>query len=210
MSDMDTPETPGRGSHEIVNRLERGRSGTMRGILAALLMVLAVVLVAGCGGSSNDATGTTVLTDTSSVDTTSSTETTASGDTTSTGDTTSSGGVTAGCQKVADLGAEFSKALGAAGATGGGQADLATIAKTYEAFAEKVPEEIRPAFRTLAAAFAKYAVILKGVDLSSGKPPDAKTIAKLAVAAKALNTQSLTEANAQVSAWAQKNCNSGP
>ena len=181
----------------------------MRGTLAALLVAVAVLLAAGCGGSSNDAAGTTVATDTASVDTTSSTDTTTSTDTTASGDDTSAAGLSEGCQKVADLGAEFSKALGAAGATGNGQTDLATIAKTYEAFAEKVPEEIRPAFRTLAVAFAKYSVALEGVDLSSGKPPDAKTIAKLARAAKELSNGSLATANTQITAWVSKNCNPG-
>ena len=180
----------------------------MRGTLAALLVAVAVLLAAGCGGSSNDAAGTTVATDTASVDTTSSTDT-SSGDTTSSGDGTSAAGLSEGCQKVADLGEEFSKALGSAGATGNGQTDLATIAKTYEAFAEKVPEEIRPAFRTLAVAFAKYSIALEGVDLSSGKTPDAATIAKLAKASKELSNGSLATANTEITAWVSKNCNPG-
>jgi hypothetical protein len=173
----------------------------MRGILAGLL-VTAAILAAGCGGSSKDTSGTTAATDTSAAATTSTTDTTA-------GDTTSTTGQSQGCQKVADLSVEFSKALGAAGATGSGQADLQKTAEAYKAFAEKVPEEIRGSFRTLAASFALYANALKGVDLSSGKTPDAKTLAKLNNATKALDNESLSAANTKISAWVKKNCSTG-
>lgn len=182
----------------------------MRGILATLLVAMAVFVAAGCGGSSNDAAGTTETTDTTAVtDTTTATDTTSSTDTTTSGTDTSVAGLSEGCQKVADLSVEFGKALSAAGA-GGAEADLEQTAKAYEKFAEQVPEEIRGSFRTLAAAFGQYAVALQGVDLSSGQAPNAETIAKLAKAAKALDNESLSAANTQISAWVEKNCNTGP
>jgi hypothetical protein len=72
-----------------------------------------------------------------------------------------------------------------------------------------VPEEIRPAFRTLAAAFSSYAEAFKGIDLSSGKTPDPATLAKLATAAKSLDNQKLTAATAEIEAWGKKNCKTG-
>jgi len=181
----------------------------MRGILAALLVATAVFLAAGCGGSSNDAADTTTAADTAVTETTTATETTASTDTTASDTDTSVAGLSEGCQKVAAMSVEFGKALSAAGA-GGADADLEATAKAYEAFADQVPEEIRGSFRTLAAAFAQYATALQGVDLSSGEVPDAATIAKLAEAAKALDNESLSAANTEISAWATENCSTGP
>ncbi len=198
----------------------------MRAALMAVL-VAAVLVAAGCGGSSSTtAAGTTAATteaattDTTSTDTTStdttSTDTTST-DTTST-DTTSTdsglsdagaaaAGLSAGCKKVADLSVEFSKALTAAGANGtNGQADLQATADAYKSFASQAPEEIRGAFQTVAEAFAQYADALKGVDLSSGKAPDAATIAKLAKAAKELDNAKLTEASKTISDWVRTNC----
>jgi len=187
----------------------------MRNFTAALLVAIGVCIATGCGGSSNKAADTTTaVTDTTTVAATTSTDTTASTDTSSTDTTTSTGGssvagLSAGCTKVADLSVEFGKALGAAGATGNGQTDLKKTAEAYKAFAAQVPEEIRGSFQTLAEAFGQYAQALKGVDLASGKTPDAATIAKLAHAAKALDNESLSAANTKIEAWVKKNCNQG-
>ncbi len=70
---------------------------------------------------------------------------------------------------------KFSEALGSA-TTGSGGPDLEATAKAYEEFADEVPEEIRDAFKTVAAAFATYAEVLGDIDLSSGgtaRPRDA-------------------------------------
>lgn len=186
----------------------------MRGILATLLVAMAVFLAAGCGGSSNDTAESAATTDTAVTETTPTTETTSSGDTTSSDDTTTSdtdtsvAGLSEGCQELADMSEEFAKALGAAGA-GGPDADMESTAKAYEAFAEQAPEEIRDAFKTVAAAFAQYADALEGIDLSSGETPDPATIAKLAQAAQSLDDEGLTEANAQISTWVSENCTTG-
>jgi hypothetical protein len=193
----------------------------MRNALAALLVVAALAVAAGCGASIdksiNNATGTTTQTDTSkggkssgaSTSSTATTDTTGSTDTTSSDNGSSAAGLSASCPKVANLSVQFSKALGAAGAAGKGTTDLATVAETYKAFAEKVPEAIRPAFKTLAAAYAQYAAALKGVDLSSGKMPNAAALAKMAKAEKNLDHEALSKAEAQIQAWAKENCNTG-
>jgi len=192
----------------------------MRGFIAALLLGVMVFLAVGCGGKSNDATGTTtvVVTETTPADTTSTTDTTATDttstdttstdttatDTTATNTTTTAAGLTVGCQKVANLSVQFGKALSATGASG--STALEKTSKAYEAFAQQVPAEIRDAFQTLAKAYAQYAVAIKGIDFKAGQVPDAATIAKLTKAAQSLNGQDLTKANADISVWVTKNC----
>ena len=110
-----------------------------------------------------------------------------------------------GCTKLTELSVKFSQALGAA-TSGSGAPDLQATAKAYEEFADEVPEEIRDAFRTIAAAFGTYADVLGDIDMSSGKTPDAKTLQKLAEAAKSLDNTKLTAASAEIEAWAKKNC----
>lgn len=178
----------------------------MRGILAALLVATAVFLAVGCGGSSNDATGTNepadtaVATDTTA-DTTTETDTTESDDTS----TSATGGLSEDCQDVADFSTKFSEALGAVSA-GGGDVDLEATAKAYETAAGDAPEAIRDAFKTLATAYAAYAKALEGVDLSSGATPSPETIAKLVEASKELNTTGLASATTEIAEWVSANC----
>ena len=170
---------------------------------AALLLA-----AAGCGGSSSsegDSAATIESADTTAADTTGGTDTSGT-DTTGT-DTTSTGDVSLeGCTKLTDLSVKFSQALGAA-TTGSGAPDLDATAKAYEDFADEVPEEIRDAFKTIAAAFGTYADVLGDLDLSSGKTPDAATLQKLAEAAQTLDNTKLTAASAEIEAWAKENCN---
>jgi hypothetical protein len=204
----------------------------VRKMMIAVPIAALVLVAAGCGSSSTSSTDTTasvgtnggtdtnVSTDASvSTDATSTDETTDTGSTDTTGgadtgttDTTSSAsGASAsvsGCTNLAALSSKFAQAL-AASSNSAGNTDLEATAKAYKAFAEQVPEEIRGAFRTVADAFARYAEVFKGLDLQSGKTPDAATLAKLAGAAKSLNNAKLATANAQITAWAQKNCKSG-
>ena len=151
-------------------------------IMVVAVSVAALVLAAtGCGGSSSssegDAAATVESADTTAADTTGGTDTTGA-ETTGTGDVSLEG-----CTKLAELSVKFSQALGAA-TTGSGAPDLDATAKAYEDFADEVPEEIRDAFRTIAAAFGTYADVLGDVDLSSGKTPDPETLQKLAEAAQ--------------------------
>ncbi len=73
-------------------------------------------------------------------------------------------------------------------------------------FASKTPSDIRPDFETLAAAFAKAASALKGVDVSSGKTPSAATLAKLTQLGTEFDSPALKKAEADIQAWAAKNC----
>ena len=201
-------------------------------MVIAVPVAALVLVMAGCGSSSSSAVDTTATvqstdtsggtdtsamsTDTGVTDTSGGTDTSASTDTsggTDTGastDTTGSTGSisTGGCKNLSNLGAKFAQALGAA-TNASGKPDLEATAKAYKAFAEQAPEEIRGAFRTVADAFSAYAEALKGVDLSSGKTPDAATLAKIAGAAKSLDNSKLTAANVQIEAWVKKNCSTG-
>jgi hypothetical protein len=196
----------------------------LRTIVVALVAATAI-LVAGCGGSSDNAASTVTTvetvteasTDTTPADTsastdTASTDTTASADATST-DTTSSGGgglvLSAGCKKIADLSEQYSKAIAAAGASGSSQEDLQKQADAFKSFAEQVPEEIRGAFTTIADAYVKYATAFKDLNLKPGEVPDAGTIAKIAAIGKSLDSQKLQQAVSDISTWTQKNCTTG-
>ena len=114
----------------------------------------------------------------------------------------------ADCTELADLSAKFTQALGAA-TSGSGTPDLEATAKAYEELADEVPEEIRDPFKTVAAAFSTYADALKDVDLTPGETPDAETLAKISAAVSKLNNTELTEASAEIAAWATKNCTTG-
>jgi hypothetical protein len=170
--------------------------------VAALLLV-----AAGCGDSSSssegDATATIESPDTTADDTTGGTDTTSGTDTSSTGDVSIEG-----CTELTELSVKFSQALAEA-STGAGAPDLQATAKAYEDLADEVPEEIRDAFRTIAAAFGTYADVLGDLDLKSGEAPDPETMQKLAEAAQKLDNTELTAASAEIEAWAKENCSTG-
>jgi hypothetical protein len=180
----------------------------MRIMVIAVAVAALLLAATGCGGSSESAADTTATiesTDTTAVDTTGATDT-SSTDTSSSSDTTSDDDASLeGCTKLTELSVKFSQALQAASG-GSGAPDLQATAKAYEDFADQVPEEIRGAFKTVAAAFETYADVLKDVDLSSGATPDPDTLAKLAEAAKSLDNAKLTAATTEIEAWAKENC----
>jgi len=171
----------------------------VRTIVIATALAVLLLLAAGCGGDSESSAGDSTATIEGS-DTTEQ----SGADTSSSSDTTS----LADCAELTELSTKFTQALGAA-ASGSGTPDLEATAKAYEEFADEVPEEIRDAFQTVAAAFTTYAEVLEDVDLSPGDTPDPDTLAKLAEAATALNDTELTAASTEIAAWATENCNTG-
>jgi hypothetical protein len=175
-------------------------------MVIAVSVAALLLLGAGCGGSSTDSAGDTTAT-IPSADTTSLTDTSGGTDTNSGTDTGAEASI-AGCTELTDLSVKFSQAMATA-ASGSGTPDMETTAKAYQEFADQVPEEIRDAFKTVAAAFASYADVLKDLDLSSGATPDPDTMAKFAEAMKKLDNAELTAATAEIEAWATKNCNTG-
>ncbi len=181
----------------------------MRIMVIAVPVAALLLVAAGCGGGSaseaGDTTATIESTDTTAADTTGGTDTSGT-DTSSSTDTTSDGDVSLeGCTKLSELSVKFSEAMAAASG-GSGAPDLQATAKAYEEFADEVPEEIRGAFKTVAAAFGIYADALGGIDMSPGATPDPDTLAKVAAAAKSLDNAKLTAATAEIEAWAKNNC----
>ncbi len=168
-------------------------------IFAFSFVLVLVLAAAGCGSKKSSTTTTTTTTTEAAATTT----TTAAAATT-TGATTPSGlgalGSSANCQSLENLGTAFASAF--QGANG----DVAKEAALLKQFADKTPSDIRPDFETLATAFDQIAADLKGVNLSSGQTPDAATLAKLATLSTQFSGAKFSQAAANISAWAQKNC----
>ena len=179
----------------------------MRIMVIAASVAALLLVAAGCGGSDSESGSTvTIETDATAAGTGATDTTDATTDTTDATDTTDTGDVSLeGCTQLTELSVKFSQALGAA-TTGSGGPDLEATAKAYEEFADEVPEEIRDAFKTVAAAFATYAEVLGDLDLSSGGTADPENLQKLAEAAGKLDDAKLTAASAEIEAWARSNC----
>lgn len=179
----------------------------------ASLGVLALAF-AGCGSSKSAATtettaatttettteATTEATDTTATDTTA-TDTTA----TETTDTTSTSGTgsfadAGNCKEFAEFGQKISSAF-----TGTGDADLQKVADELDQMAAAAPSDIKPDFQTIAGGYRQIADALNGVDLTSGKTPDAATIAKLSRLSTQLGTK-MSTASQNIATWAQQNC----
>ena len=166
--------------------------------LAALLVAALALVAAGCGGSSNEASS-----DTTSAETTTEVTTTAEMTTTEQTSTESSGAgaaaLTGQCAELAGLGSKLAAAMG------GQETGVANVSKLFDELADQVPAEIKADWQVLARNFAKIAVALKGVDLTSGTP-DAATLAKLQKLSTTLDSQEVQQATAHIEAWAKKNC----
>ena len=169
--------------------------------LAALLIAALALVAAGCGGSSNNEassdTTTTVATD-ASTDTGMTTDTTAT-DTTAGSTGTTVPALSGKCKDLAQLGTKFSQSVS-------GQGDLQGASKVIDELAGQVPAEIRPDFEIIAGYYKKIAVALKGVDVQSGKTPNAAALAKLQQVVASIDSAKVRVALAHIEAWAQKNC----
>jgi hypothetical protein len=183
----------------------RRRTIQLVGITLTLVLVVAA---AGCGSSKKSSAPPTTTTEATTTTTTEATTTaTAATTTTSSAPTTTSGAgsfaTAANCKQLSDLGTQFSQALT------GAKGDIAKQAALFKALADKTPEEIRPDFETIANAYTKIAGDLKGVNLSSGKVPDAATIAKISKLGAQFSGPEFTQAIHNIEAWVTKNCTGG-
>ena len=184
----------------------RRRTIQLVGITLTLVLVVAA---AGCGGSKKSSAPPTTTTEETTTTTTEATTTTSSEATTTTSSpaTTTSGtgsfATAANCKQLSDLGAQFSQAMT------GAKGDIGKQAALFKALADKTPEEIRPDFETIANAYSQIAGDLKGVDLSSGKVPDAATLAKITKLGAEFSGPKFTQAIQNIEAWVTKNCNGG-
>ena len=176
-------------------------------ILTIALVAVVVLTAAGCGSKKKSSTTTTTTTVTTSAAATTAATTTTTAATTSTAASTTTSTNSLGslasvenCKSLSDLGAAFASPLQGAGG------DVQKEVQIMQDFASKTPSDIRPDFETLAAAFAKAADALKGVDVTSGKQPNPATLAKLAALGQQFNSPALKKAEADIQTWAAKNC----
>jgi hypothetical protein len=162
----------------------------------AVLVLVLVVAVAGCGGgkkkSAAAATTAAATTTTSAASTTAAAPSFASAK---------------NCQQLAALGAKMSQALQAS--SGNGLNTLGGEANVFKALASAAPSEIRGDFETFAAAFSSYAKALGNAGIKPGKTPTAAQIAALTAASKSFSAPKLQAAEQHLAAWGQKNCGIG-
>jgi hypothetical protein len=168
-------------------------------------MTIAIALVLalagfGCGGGDDTASDTdTVVTETTDDTTTDTTDET----TDSTDETDGDGSfATEDCTELATATAAFSQAF----STSTFGEDVDDTSEIFDDFAESAPEEIRDDIRILAEAYAEYADVLADADIDPGEVPDAAAIAALQAALARIDQEGVTEASANVSAWATANC----
>ena len=162
----------------------------------AVLVLVLVFAVAGCGGGKKKSAASA---------------STAAGSTTtsaaSTGAAAPSFASTKNCQQLSALGAKMSQALQAS--AGNGLSSLGDEANIFKTLASVAPAEIRGDFETFAAAFSGYAKALGNAGIKAGKTPTAAQIAALTAAAKSFSTPKLQAAEQHLAAWGQKNCGIG-
>jgi hypothetical protein len=168
-------------------------------LIGITLTLVLVVAAAGCGGSKKSSESAATTTETTATTTTEATTTSAS--TTTSG--TPSFATAANCKQLSDLSTQFSQVLS------GAKGDIAKQAAAFKALADKTPDAIRPDFETIADAYSKIAENLKGVDLSSGKVPDAATIAKISKLGSEFSGPKFTQAISNIETWVTKNCSGG-
>jgi hypothetical protein len=184
------------------------RSTRITALCLALLAALMLV-AAGCGSSSKNSAATTeaATTEVTTTEATTTEETTTEAATTeaaTTEATTTSalGGLVASgkCKDLANLGQKYSQALSGAG----GGTDLKKTAQVIQEFANDAPSEIKSDFQTLADYMSKIADVAG--DLKPGQTPSADQLQKLQKLSTEIDTQKLTQASQNITAWVAKNC----
>jgi hypothetical protein len=168
--------------------------------LAATLAALALA-VGGCGGGDDESSdgATTAAAAETTEPTTTEEETTEE----TTGAAT--GIADEDCIELASIGAKFSEALGATGQNANFEATTAFL----QQLVDKAPDEIKDDLAVLSAAWAEVATALKDIDLSSGAPPSAETLAKLQELGTKFNTPKLQQASKNLTAWSNEHCGTG-
>lgn len=165
----------------------------------ALSLAAVVILAAGCGGGGHkSATTTTTNTSTAAAAKAASTVA-AKANAAAAG--LSGLATTANCRQLADLGAEYAKAL-----QGANSSDVKKTSAILKQFADKTPSEIRPSFETVTADYGKIADALQGVHIKQGSIPSPTVIAKLSKLGTEIDSSALAKAETNIATWAQKNC----
>jgi hypothetical protein len=181
------------------------RSTRITALCLALLAALMLV-AAGCGSSSKNSAATTEAATTEATTTEEATteEATTEAATTRATTTTTSGlgGLVASgkCKDLANLGQKYSQALSGSGAG----TDLKKTAQVIQEFADDAPSEIKSDFQTLADYMSKVADVAG--DLKPGQTPSPSQLQKLQKLGTEIDTQKLTQASQNITAWVSKNC----
>lgn len=180
------------------------RSTRITALSLALLAALMLV-AAGCGSSSKNSAATTeaATTEATTTEATTTEESTTTEAATTEATTTSAlGGLVASgkCKDLANLEQKYSQALSG---QGGGQ-DLKTTVQVVQEFADDAPSEIKSDFQTFADYLKKIYDAIGNV--KPGQTPDAATLQKLQKLGTSIDTQKLTKASQNITAWVTKNC----
>jgi hypothetical protein len=181
------------------------RSTRITALCLALLAALMLV-AAGCGSSSKNSAATTEAATTEATTTTEAAtteEATTEATTTEAATTTSAlGGLVASgkCKDLQNLGQKYSQALSGSGAG----TDLKKTAQVIQEFADDAPSEIKSDFQVVADYMSKIADVAG--DLKPGQTPSPTQLQKLQKLSTSIDTQKLTQASQNITAWVTKNC----
>jgi hypothetical protein len=184
------------------------RSTRLTALCLALLAALMLV-AAGCGSSSKDSAATTeaattaaATTEAEATEEATTEEATTEAATTEATTTSALGGLVAGgkCKDLQNLGQKYSEALSGSGAG----TDLKKTAQVVQEFADDAPSEIKADFQVVADYMSKVADVAG--DLKPGQTPSPAQLQKLQTLATSIDTQKLTQASQNITAWVAKNC----
>ena len=179
------------------------RSTRLTALCLALLAALMLV-AAGCGSSSKNSAATTEAATTEEATTEEATTeaTTTEAATTEATTTSALGGLVASgkCKDLQNLGQKYSAALSGSGAG----TDLKKTAQVIQEFADDAPSEVKADFQVVADYMSKVADVAG--NLKPGQTPDPATLQKLQKLATSIDTQKLTQASQNITAWVAKNC----
>jgi len=177
----------------------------MRWFLIVLAVLTLAFAGAACGGDDESASDTTAITDsigTDETDETTTDETTTDEETDTDTDTDTTGIASEECQELIDASSSLGEAL--SGANTGDE--LADASERFADFAEQVPEEIQDDVRALADVFEAYVEAFGDLDLQVGEVPSAEDAQALAAALATIDQEAVTEAQTNLTAWAEENC----
>jgi hypothetical protein len=189
------------------------RSTRLTALCLALLAALMLV-AAGCGSSSKNSAATTeaatteaatteeATTEEATTEATTTEAATTEAATTEATTTSALGGLVASgkCKDLQNLGQKYSAALSGSGAG----TDLKKTAQVIQEFADDAPSEIKADFQVVADYMSKVADVAG--NLKPGQTPDPATLQKLQKLATSIDTQKLTQASQNITAWVAKNC----
>jgi hypothetical protein len=165
-------------------------------ILGLLALCALMLLAAGCGGGDKSSSPAK-----NAAEPAAGTENGSSG-------SGGSGGTAKDCKEFEQAAVQVASEFQAALTGTGGSADVQKASKLFDELTDKAPDDIKGDFQVINDAFKKLAEALQGVDLKSGTPPDQATTQKLLEATSQIDQAKLSQASANITAWAQKNCSS--